>query len=264
MRDGARAVVVDVAPPSHHDSPCRASCFFLVSLPLACFLLAVLLWQAHRRISALENDHAANGASGIDPLTTLPDRLRFDHVLETAIARSESNAPVALVAIDIDHFKRVNDTYGHQAGDRLLVGHRRADPAGRRARRRLPGPARRRRIRVDPAADRRRRPMRRDDASNPRRDDRAVRSRLGADLRHALARDRHGPARRRKRGDAVPGRRSGALSGQARGPQPFRLLRQDEQWDGQKLDRRSGSPDDRGRSASGDQRRRTHDRLPAP
>ena len=96
--------------------------FLLVSLPLACFLLAVLLWQAHRRISALENDHAANGASGIDPLTTLPDRLRFDHVLETAIARSEADAPVALVAIDIDHFKRVNDTYGHQAGDRLLVG----------------------------------------------------------------------------------------------------------------------------------------------
>lgn len=94
----------------------------LVSLPLACFLLAVLLWRAHRRIMVLERDHAVVGTSGIDPLTTLPDRLRFEQVLETAVAGSGADAPVALIAIDIDRFKSVNDTHGHQAGDRLLVG----------------------------------------------------------------------------------------------------------------------------------------------
>ena len=99
-----------------------ATAFLLVSLPLACVLLAVLLWQARRRIVALERDRTAIGTSGIDPLTTLPDRLRFDQVLDAAIAGSGADAPVALVAIDIDRFKSVNDTHGHQAGDRLLVG----------------------------------------------------------------------------------------------------------------------------------------------
>ncbi len=96
--------------------------FLVVSLPLACFLLAVLLWQAHRRITVLERDRVAIGKSGIDPLTTLPDRLRFEQVLGTAIAGSGAEAFVALIAIDIDRFKNVNDTHGHQAGDRLLVG----------------------------------------------------------------------------------------------------------------------------------------------
>ena len=96
--------------------------FLLVWLPLACFLLAVLLWRAQRRIMVLERDHAAVGTSGIDPLTTLPDRLRFEQVLDTAVAGSGADAPVALIAIDIDRFKSVNDTHGHQAGDRLLVG----------------------------------------------------------------------------------------------------------------------------------------------
>ena len=96
--------------------------FVLVSLPLACFLLVVLLWRANCRIKALESDQATVGTSGIDPLTTLPDRLRFDHVLEAALARSGPDTPLALVAIDVDRFKSVNDTYGHQAGDQLLVG----------------------------------------------------------------------------------------------------------------------------------------------
>ena len=96
--------------------------FLLVSLPLACFLLAVLLWQARRRITVLERDQAFVGKSGIDPLTTLPDRLRFDQVLETTIALADADAPVALIAIDVDRFKSVNDTHGHQAGDRLLIG----------------------------------------------------------------------------------------------------------------------------------------------
>ena len=95
----------------------------VIVLALVCVRLAVLLWQARRRIKGLEQDWAAQpGKSGIDPLTALPDRLRFERMLELAIERSDADAPIALVAIDIDHFKNVNDTHGHQAGDRLLVG----------------------------------------------------------------------------------------------------------------------------------------------
>ena len=95
--------------------------FLLVVLPLACFLLAILLWQARSRIAAMEREQAGAKA-GFDPLTSLPDRLAFERELARAIERSDTAKPVALVAIDVDRFKNVNDTHGHQAGDRLLVG----------------------------------------------------------------------------------------------------------------------------------------------
>ena len=56
-----------------------------------------------------------------DPLTGLPNRRRLYARLEeaTALARTE-RAKFALLLIDLDHFKELNDTLGHHAGDRLL------------------------------------------------------------------------------------------------------------------------------------------------
>ncbi|MCR9091754.1 diguanylate cyclase [Algiphilus sp.] len=53
-----------------------------------------------------------------DPLTDLPNRARFYQALEQALATAR--ATVALIYIDLDGFKAVNDTYGHAAGDALL------------------------------------------------------------------------------------------------------------------------------------------------
>ncbi|AHF04188.1 diguanylate cyclase [Marichromatium purpuratum 984] len=56
-----------------------------------------------------------------DSLTGLLNRIAFDLHLETEVARSSrSNAPLVLAILDIDHFKRVNDTYGHPVGDRVI------------------------------------------------------------------------------------------------------------------------------------------------
>ena len=56
-----------------------------------------------------------------DPLTDLPNRRAFDHMLESSLARAaQDTTPLALIFIDIDHFKQVNDTYGHCAGDSVL------------------------------------------------------------------------------------------------------------------------------------------------
>lgn len=56
-----------------------------------------------------------------DPLTALLNRRRFDQELAHAIARaSQAGAQGALLFIDLDNFKDVNDTSGHQAGDRLI------------------------------------------------------------------------------------------------------------------------------------------------
>jgi diguanylate cyclase (GGDEF) domain len=95
----------------------------LIVLPLSTFLLAIFLWQARHRILHLEAKEAeAVQTAGLDPLSGLPNRLFFERLLENATAQSTADAPISLFAIDIDKFKSVNDTHGHQAGDKLIVG----------------------------------------------------------------------------------------------------------------------------------------------
>jgi diguanylate cyclase (GGDEF)-like protein len=53
-----------------------------------------------------------------DPLTLLPNRLEFEDVLSSTVVRA--TRPVAVMFIDLDGFKQVNDLYGHKAGDALL------------------------------------------------------------------------------------------------------------------------------------------------
>ena len=57
-----------------------------------------------------------------DPLTGLANRRKFDDMLLEAIERSErSDALMAVMYLDLDHFKQVNDTHGHEVGDKVLV-----------------------------------------------------------------------------------------------------------------------------------------------
>ncbi|KQP43649.1 diguanylate cyclase [Brevundimonas sp. Leaf280] len=54
-----------------------------------------------------------------DALTNLANRKAFDERLEAACA-DDDGAPLSLAILDIDHFKRFNDTWGHQTGDQVL------------------------------------------------------------------------------------------------------------------------------------------------
>ncbi|MGE5469129.1 MAG: diguanylate cyclase [Ignavibacteria bacterium] len=57
-----------------------------------------------------------------DSLTGLYNRRSLDETLDREIARAKREGhSLALVMIDVDHFKRLNDTYGHQAGDQVLA-----------------------------------------------------------------------------------------------------------------------------------------------
>ena len=70
------------------------------------------LRQAERRMSDLAR---------VDSLTGVPNRRRFDERLPEAIARSRrENRPMALMILDVDHFKEINDVHGHAGGDAVL------------------------------------------------------------------------------------------------------------------------------------------------
>jgi diguanylate cyclase (GGDEF)-like protein len=57
----------------------------------------------------------------VDELTGLPNRRAWSAELPAAIERSRRDAvPISVAMLDLDHFKRFNDTYGHPAGDKLL------------------------------------------------------------------------------------------------------------------------------------------------
>ncbi len=56
-----------------------------------------------------------------DPLTNLPNRLLFEKRMQRALARAERHhQSLALMFLDLDHFKKINDSLGHPAGDALL------------------------------------------------------------------------------------------------------------------------------------------------
>ncbi len=63
--------------------------------------------------------HLAN----TDRLTQIPNRVLLDRVLEKEFSQSDPvDNPLSIILIDLDYFKKVNDTFGHQVGDEVLVG----------------------------------------------------------------------------------------------------------------------------------------------
>ncbi len=72
-----------------------------------------------RKISSLRDELQEQAIR--DPLTGLFNRRYLAETLERELSRSKRRAfPMSLIMLDIDHFKQVNDTYGHKAGDRVL------------------------------------------------------------------------------------------------------------------------------------------------
>jgi diguanylate cyclase (GGDEF)-like protein len=89
----------------------------IVSLPAA--FIGVLTVVGMALVSSTM-EHAA--AANIDPLTGALNRGALEaRVAEFSRTEPVNYEPVTLIVADLDHFKRINDTYGHEAGDKVLI-----------------------------------------------------------------------------------------------------------------------------------------------
>ena len=105
---GAEDEELLVSPPGLYTQPALENHGFDRSMMLSLCVLAL-------RLDVLRYD------AWHDPLTGMFDRRSFDRLLEMAIARSTRYGwPFTLVMLDLDQFKKVNDEFGHQAGDAVL------------------------------------------------------------------------------------------------------------------------------------------------
>jgi diguanylate cyclase (GGDEF)-like protein len=98
----------------------------LARVQLICGAILVLLYSLawYRERFMLERGHrlTLEQLANTDPLTHLPNRRALYPAIERLLAATQEGVPGCLILFDLDHFKRVNDTHGHNAGDEVLIG----------------------------------------------------------------------------------------------------------------------------------------------
>ena len=116
----ARGIVGGFFPEQYPTfrSPHPVNLSWLVAINVTVVLGTVAMMVAWRE----EVEQTLRDMAMTDPLTSLLNRRGFFDRAEAAFSRARRHAiPVVLMMLDLDHFKRVNDTHGHEVGDRALT-----------------------------------------------------------------------------------------------------------------------------------------------
>ncbi len=93
-----------------------------IQAPALLFAMTTAAFQLHRTLLAsMMAEHEHRHRSRHDALTGLPNRLGILGDAERRIAEAGADARLALLYLDLDGFKQVNDSHGHMAGDRVLA-----------------------------------------------------------------------------------------------------------------------------------------------
>jgi diguanylate cyclase (GGDEF)-like protein len=125
-RDGNKPLVVLVGKPwSSILSLWRREAIRIgaIMMALISFVLAVTLFLAREIGRRARAEDKLEELATTDALTGLKNRRKFDAAIDAEWRRAvRQKLPLALLMIDADHFKSYNDTFGHQAGDQMLVG----------------------------------------------------------------------------------------------------------------------------------------------
>jgi polar amino acid transport system substrate-binding protein len=116
---------------AEYQPPRDATWLWMVLAPAALVMLGLYLWNdwlrkvnralAEAQAELAEKTQALERLSVTDSLTQLSNRRKLDEVLNRSVELSRRSArPLALIMLDLDHFKATNDSYGHQVGDQVL------------------------------------------------------------------------------------------------------------------------------------------------
>lgn len=111
-------VLVFLPPDVAKDLFLRAAAPVMLANILGVLLLVDLLEREKQRVRivrALENE------ASVDPLTKLPNRRVFERAADRCADEAGNRGrPFSIIMLDVDHFKKINDTWGHNVGDTVL------------------------------------------------------------------------------------------------------------------------------------------------
>ncbi|MBQ0724286.1 MAG: sensor domain-containing diguanylate cyclase [Cycloclasticus sp.] len=122
---GIRAVISGVKKDFYFEYPCHSPdekrWFMMRVTPLALQGGDFFVLSHHSIVERKLIEEEMLNLSRIDGLTGIPNRRYFDEFLDNEWKRcNRLGLPISLAILDLDHFKLLNDTYGHQAGDDCL------------------------------------------------------------------------------------------------------------------------------------------------
>ncbi|WKY48138.1 GGDEF domain-containing protein [Eubacteriaceae bacterium ES3] len=102
---------------SRFNSLINGSIFFIAVVVISTYLYRYYFENSLQNLELTQANEKLNYMSAHDGLTGLLNRKEF----ENRLLQMQANKRIALILLDIDHFKLVNDTYGHLAGDQVLI-----------------------------------------------------------------------------------------------------------------------------------------------